>query len=198
MRKRSIIWIAAYIILFIANLTITLGYMNKVRRVQAASRILDEISAISSDPYEAAGSADLAKDPVINENVRFADGRAANLKRFFRKYNSPLYDKAEYIVKVADIYKMDYRLIPAIAMQESGLCRVIPDNSFNCWGWGIYGTTVTRFSSYEEGIETVSRGLRKNYLDKGYVTPTQIMEKYTPSSQGSWARGVNFVLDSLQ
>lgn len=198
MRRKTIIWMSAFIILFVANLTVTIGYMNKVKRVQAASRILDEISELSYDPYEAAGEPSAAGEPLVTDEVQFADGRVANLKRFFRKYNSPLYDHAEHIVKVADIYKMDYRLIPAIAMQESGLCRVIPDNSHNCWGWGIYGNTVTRFASYEEGIETVSRGLRKNYLDKGYVTPTQIMEKYTPSSQGSWARGVNFVLDSLQ
>ncbi len=188
----------AFLLLFVANLTVTIGYMNKVKRVQGASRILDEISEMSYDPYELSDIQGEDEEPQLTDDVRLADGRIANLKRFFRKYNSPLYDKAEYIVKVADIYRMDYRLIPAIAMQESGLCRVIPDNSHNCWGWGIYGNTVTRFGSYEEGIEVVSRGLRKNYLDKGYVTPSQIMEKYTPSSQGSWARGVNFVLDALQ
>ena len=36
----------------------------------------------------------------------------------------------------------DYRLLPAIAMQESTLCRSIPVDSHNCWGWGIYGDKV--------------------------------------------------------
>ncbi len=198
MRKKTALWMSAFIILFVANLTVTIGYMNKVRRVQDASKILDEISELSYDPYQNTGSQEIVEDTQVKDSVQFADGRVANLKRFFRKYNSPLYDQAEHIVKVSDTYKMDYRLVPAIAMQESGLCRVIPNGSHNCWGWGIYGNTVTRFNSYEEAIETVSKGLRVNYLDKGYVTPTQIMEKYTPSSQGSWARGVNFVLESLQ
>lgn len=198
MRKKTAVWMSAFILLFIANLSVTIGYMNKVKRVQAASQILDEIAEISIDPYVPVSGAEVTAESEISDQVKVADSRVATLKRFFRKYNSPLYDEAEHIVKVADIYQMDYRLIPAIAMQESGLCRAIPINSYNCWGWGIYGNKVTRFSSYTEGIEVVSRGIKKNYLDKGYVTPTQIMEKYTPSSQGSWARGVNYVLDSLQ
>ena len=98
---------------------------------------------------------------------------------------------------MADKYEIDYRLVPAIAMQESNLCKVIPHNSYNCWGWGIYGNTVTRFSSYEESIETVSRGLKKYYVDQGLKTPDQIMKKYNPSSNGSWAFGVNFFFKAI-
>jgi hypothetical protein len=83
-------------------------------------------------------------------------------------------------------------------MQESGLCKHIYEGSYNCWGWGIYGNTVTRFSSYEEAIETISRGLKKNYIDKGLTTPEDIMRKYTPPSTGSWAYGVNFFLKIIE
>ena len=41
---------------------------------------------------------------------------------------------------------------------QNQICRVIPDNSYNCWGWGIYGALVTRFDSYDDAIETVGRG----------------------------------------
>jgi len=127
-----------------------------------------------------------------------ADGRAANLKTFFRKYNSPLYDHAETIIRVSDENKFDYRLLPAIAMQESNLCRVIPDDSYNCWGWGIYGDTVTKFNSYDEAIETVGRGIKDHYINEGLTTPSKIMEKYTPSSNGSWAHGVDTFLKALE
>lgn len=123
-----------------------------------------------------------------------SDGRAAKLKAFFRKYNSPLYDVADHIVAEADRNGFDYRLLAAIAMQESTLCKFIPENSYNCWGWGIYGDLVTRFGSYEEGITIVSEGIKKNYIDHGLVTATAIMAKYTPPSKGSWAQGVNTVL----
>ncbi|PIX69017.1 hypothetical protein COZ40_00235 [Candidatus Roizmanbacteria bacterium CG_4_10_14_3_um_filter_39_13] len=99
---------------------------------------------------------------------------------------------------MADQYTLDYRLIPAIAMQESGLCKHIYEGSHNCWGWGIYGNKVTRFDSYEEAIETISRGIKKNYIDKGLTTPEAIMRKYTPPSDGSWAFGVNTFLKMIE
>lgn len=130
--------------------------------------------------------------------VTLADGRVANLKSFFRKYNSPLYDYADHIVKVSDKYQFDYRLLPAIAMQESNLCRVIPDNSHNCWGWGIYGTTVTRFDSYDAAINAVAKGLKEMYIDQGLLTASAIMRKYAPSSNGSWQHGVNTFMRILE
>lgn len=143
-----------------------------------------------------------AKAPInimgVTTEAVLTDGRIANLKAFFRKYNSPLYDYAEKIVEVSDKYQFDYRLLPAIAMQESNLCRFIPEDSYNCWGWGIYGTTVTRFNSYDEAIETIAKGIKKHYIDQGLVTASAIMKKYTPPSQGSWAHGVNTFLKALE
>lgn len=131
-------------------------------------------------------------------NSAAADPRVAYLKAFFRNYDSELYDHAEFIVATADTHGIDYRLLPAIAMQESNLCRVIPHGSHNCWGWGIYGDKVTRFESYPQAIETVSAGLKKYYVDQGLVTPEQIMQKYTPSSNGSWAYGVNYFFGKIE
>ncbi|MGB3020277.1 MAG: hypothetical protein WBB58_03635 [Microgenomates group bacterium] len=191
MRKRSIFWIGLFTILVVANLIIALRYVQKVKRVSAANTILNEIDA----SYEFDQS--FANEGVTAE-IKLGDARVANLKRFFRKYNSPLYDDAEFIVTTADKYEFDYRLLPAIAMQESGLCRVIPNNSYNCWGWGIYGSTVTRFDSYQDAIKTVSKGIKTYYIDKGLTTTEQIMAKYTPSSNGSWANGVNTFIRALE
>lgn len=126
------------------------------------------------------------------------DNRVAILKSFFRQHNSPLYEHSEFIVQMADKYNIDFRLVPAISMQESNACKVIPDNSYNCWGWGIYGNLVTRFGSYPEAIETVTKGLKQNYIDKGYVEVEDIMKKYNPSSNGSWAYGVNTFVKVLE
>ena len=141
--------------------------------------------------------------PFISDQFRIdtkiSDARAANLKKFFRKHNSVLYDHADYIVQISDTYGFDYRLLPAIAMQESTLCRAIPVDSHNCWGWGIYGDNVIRFASYEEAIKTVAEGIKKEYLDKGLTTASKIMQKYTPSSpNGSWAYAVNKFLRDLE
>lgn len=185
----SIIYFVIILISF--GIGFKLSAMN--RQLTYYRRVMDDLELISLISTEQ----EKTKTEILTE-FKTEDIRVANLKYFFRRYESVLYDKSEYIVKMADQYKLDYRLIPAIAMQESGLCKHIYEGSYNCWGWGIYGNKVTRFSSYEEAIETISRGLKKNYIDKGLTTPEDIMRKYTPPSTGSWAFGVNFFLKIIE
>lgn len=185
----SIIYLLVVLVSF--GIGFKLSAMN--RQLTYYRRVMDDLELISLISTEQ----EKTKMEILTE-FKTEDIRVANLKFFFRKYDSVLYDKSEYIVKMADQYKLDYRLIPAIAMQESGLCKSIYEGSHNCWGWGIYGNKVTRFSSYEEAIETISRGLKKNYIDKGLTTPEDIMRKYTPPSTGSWAFGVNFFLKIIE
>jgi hypothetical protein len=135
---------------------------------------------------------------VLADTIVAKDARIEMLRQFFAKYKSPLEPFASNVVEQADKYNLDFRLIPSIAMQESNLCQKIITDSYNCWGFGIYGKKVTRFSSYPEAIETVTRTLANNYVAGGLNTPEQIMKKYTPSSNGSWANGVNFFMDQLQ
>ncbi len=137
--------------------------------------------------------------PSFTTEVTSADARPALLKQYMTMYNSPiLVPYAEKIVETADKYSLDYRLITAIAQQESNLCRRIPPGSHNCWGWGITSINTLHFDSYEQGIEEVSRGLKRNYIDKGYIAIEDIMSKYTPSSNGSWANGVSTFLEDME
>lgn len=136
--------------------------------------------------------------PAVSGYAQSSDARPEIVRQYLERYNSPLAPLADFIVQKADEYGIDYRLTTAIAQQESNLCKIIPINSYNCWGWGITGESTLRFSSYAEGIDTVSRGLRVGYLDKGYKTVEEIMSIYTPSSNGSWARGVNEFMNSMQ
>lgn len=135
---------------------------------------------------------------VLGDHITAVDARVEIVRQFFEKYKSPLEPFAQSVIDEADKYSLDFRLIPAIAMQESNLCHKIIIDSYNCWGFGIYGKKVTRFTSYEEGIETVTRTLAKNYIQNGLETAEEIMSKYTPSSNGSWANSVNYFMDQLQ
>lgn len=186
-----------YFVLYIFIVLISFGIGFKLsamnRQLTYYHKVMDDMELITLISAEQ----DKSKTEILTE-FKTQDIRIANLKYFFRKYDSVLYDKAEFMVKMADQYKLDYRLLPAIAMQESGLCKNIYEGSHNCWGWGIYGNKVTRFASYEEAIETISRGLKKNYIDKGLTTPEDIMRKYTPPSSGSWAFGVNFFFKIIE
>lgn len=180
---------------FILAISFIIGFklsaMNKqLLYYQHVMNDLEQISLLSAEQEKTT--------PELLAEFKTNDIRVANLKYFFRKYDSVLYDKSEFIVKMADTYKLDYRLIPAIAMQESNVCKYIYEGSHNCWGWGIYENKVTRFDSYEEAIETISRGLKLYYVDKGLTTAEAIMRKYTPPSDGSWAFGVNTFLKMIE
>lgn len=126
------------------------------------------------------------------------DARIEVLQDFFKKHSSSLLPFAAEIVAKADEYSLDYRLLPAIAMQESNLCKKIPQNSFNCFGFGIYGGKVLKFSGYDEAINSVSKALSQEYAKKGLVNPKEIMTKYNPTNTNSWAESVSYFMQNLQ
>jgi hypothetical protein len=155
--------------------------------------------SLSQNPNRLVAFAALpSAENVLGDSIVAKDARIEMVRQFFAKYKSPLEPFASYVVEQADKYGLDFRLIPSIAMQESNLCKRMIADSFNCWGFGIYGKKVTRFENFTEAIETVTRTLAKNYVAGGLNTPETIMKKYTPSSNGSWANGVNFFMDQLQ
>lgn len=186
-----------FVLLFGSNLYLVRQIHAMTRRDTKITIILQELEELDSLERDDTLLAEEENGDPANEKMP-KDKRIAVLKAFFRKYDSPLYDHAEFIVKISDENSLDYRLIPAISMQESGACRVIPHNSHNCWGWGIYGNLVTRFPSYPDAITAVATGLKIYYIDKGLRTPEEIMRKYNPSSNGSWAFGVNTFIDVLE
>ena len=136
----------------------------------------------------------------VSENIQKSDARAKIIENFFNGYKAPLSEFAQKFVSVADKYNLDYRLLPAIAMQESNGGRKIIEDSNNPFGYGIYGGAVLKFNSFEEAIERVGKGLREDYLNKGLISPNQIMVKYTPPAvpTGSWAKGVSTFIEELK
>ena len=122
--------------------------------------------------------------PSVSDQIGAEDARPEIIRQYLEYFNSPLTPYADEIVKVSDQNKLDYRLITAIAQQESNLCKVIPPGSYNCWGWGINSASNLAFKSFQDGIEKVSKGLKTQYIDKGYLTVTDIMSKYNPVSPG--------------
>ncbi|KKQ97505.1 MAG: hypothetical protein UT24_C0047G0001, partial [Candidatus Woesebacteria bacterium GW2011_GWB1_39_12] len=85
--------------------------------------------------------------PSISEKVQSSDARPEIIKNYLLRYKSPLVSFAGYIVQAADEFNIDYRLTTAIAQQESNLCKIIPPNTYNCWGWGIHSEGTLGFSS---------------------------------------------------
>lgn len=127
--------------------------------------------------------------------IESEDARGQIIAKFLERYDSPLQPYDYYgakLVEIADRYQVDFRLLPAIAMQESNLCKTVnPNAPHNCLGFGIHKTGTLDFDSYEDGFERAGKELKAYYIDQGLVTVEQIESKYTPSSNGSWAASVN-------
>jgi len=135
--------------------------------------------------------------PEISTAINSEDARGEIIENYLAAYNSPMQSHAEFIVKAADKYGLDWRLTTAIAMKESGLGKAMPKNCNNAWGYGIHSAGTLCFDTWEEGIETVSKGLGENYIGKGYVTVEEIMSKYAHPDSTTWADGVSYYLEQI-
>ena len=135
---------------------------------------------------------------LLEDQIFTQDKRVENLRLFFNRHGSPLEPFAQQMVNTSQKYGLDFSLLPAIAMQESNLCKKAPKDSYNCWGFGIYGKKVTKFSGFGEAIDTVAKTLATTYKKDGLISPEEIMSRYTPSNNGAWASSVRQFMNQLQ
>lgn len=153
--------------------------------------ILNQPANVYAQELSAGSSAALLK-PIATP----PDSRTRILKEFLGQYNSPLIPFASDFVKIADKYDLDWKLVAAISGVESTFGMQIPYQSFNGWGWGIYGDNIIRFSSWTQGIETVSEGLRTNYINKwGARSVSEIGRFYAASP--TWAQRVSYFMNKI-
>lgn len=136
--------------------------------------------------------------PTVSGSAEISDARVVLIRNYLNYYHSPLEKHASDLVSNADQNSLNYKLLTAIAQQESNLCKVIPEDTYNCWGWGIHSKGTLGFNSYEEAIANVSQGIKEEYVDKGYIEIDDIMSKYTPLSNGSWAEGVKKFMTEIE
>lgn len=139
--------------------------------------------------------ADEEKKVTEGVKAKQLDGRAEILSLYLAKYDSPLQYHAQDFVDAAQTYNLDWKLVAAIAGVESTFGKFIP-GGYNGWGWGVYGNQAIFFNSWKEGIFTVSKGLRENYLDKGLTDPYSINRRYAASP--TWGRKVAYFMNDLE
>lgn len=157
-------------------------------RPQPTIKVIGSSTVLSATPQQPAGDV-----KGVSTTVDIGDARVPIVANFLRRHSAPLDADsfAKTIVTIADKYGVDFRLLPAISMQESNLCKSIPPGTYNCLGFGINEHQTMGFDSYEANFDRAARILKQNYINQGLTTPEQIMHKYTPKSDGSWASSVN-------
>ena len=179
-------------------LTLTIGfgellYLSNSNEIEPVFGVNNNNNIIVGVPGE-----DNSKDLYLSATATGADARPMLIKKYLEKYNSPLLPYSDLIFELSERYGYEYYWIVAIAQQESNLCKKIPEDSHNCWGYGIHKRGTLRFDNYELAIKSYAEYLKVQYFDKGLNTTELIMKKYCPSSNGSWANGVNQFIEELK
>src|SRR3989338_3746761 len=193
---KRLLGIFGWLAMALVTLFLSLGYYLNLAQLKTVS-FRPRIAFSSVDPV---GSHAVLPEVLgaFTFSVKPADAIPEIVKNYLKKYSSPLYPQADFLVETARNNNLAPRLLVAIAQQESNLCKKIPDDSFNCWGWGIHSRGTLKFTSYEEAMTAVIKGLSENYFGEGLTTPEAIMGIYTPLSDGSWARGVQQFIDEMK
>jgi hypothetical protein len=155
-----------------------------------------EDSPIATPKREYLSSNIILNDVIQQSNILDAKYLKINkLKNVLSAYGSPLVDQAELLLNTSEEYGLDYRLVSAISVVESGggkkQCA-----SYNAWGYG--GQKCVAFNNWEEAIRTVSVSLKYWYYDKGAITPKQISRTYNADMPDLWAKRVQAVMDEMK
>ncbi len=171
-----------YLLIFIALIALSIGVGSLGAPVTRAQ-----------DPIAGSSAALLVNEPEVK------DERVEKLTAFLKRHDSPITDWAEVFIREADIYTIDWRLVAAIAGVESTFGKHIPAGSYNAWGWGIPTGSASGigFASWEDGIATVSYGLKTRYIDRGADTVEKMAPIYAPPST-TWAGKVLSLMDKIE
>ncbi|OGC68730.1 hypothetical protein A2415_02140 [candidate division WWE3 bacterium RIFOXYC1_FULL_39_7] len=181
-------WIVTSLLLFTFTSIATIIYPIKITHEN-----IDKYSIYSSKPLTLGGT---------EYEVYSKDSRSQKINEIFKEFNCPLEGLGEVFVYEADRNHIPWWIVASIAFQESSCGKMTPEpggvESYNAWGWGVYGENVQMFDNWVRGIETVSSYLRENFYSQNIKDTCEIMKTYTPPSKGSWCEGVNFFGQMIQ
>lgn len=150
-------------------------------------------------------SPDAVDSANIQEQVeaKKIDKRAKILSDYLNQFNSPLQNYSQDFIEIADKYGIDWKLVPAISGVESTFGKFIPggthylNTSYNAWGWGASTPDAAiYFKSWKEAIETIAKGLKERYIDKGLLTPFQMNRVYAASP--TWGTKVDYFMKEIE
>jgi len=117
------------------------------------------------------------------------DPRLASLQRFFAAADCPVQHLSAAFLNVADLYQLDWRLLPSIAFVESTGGKAARNN--NLFGWK---SGRAAFPSMKAAIYHVAYYLANSTLYR-HKNIDQILATYNPDSD--YAKRVKFVMRKI-
>lgn len=122
--------------------------------------------------------------------------RAQKIDTYFADRDMPLEGYGATLVKAAQKYDLDWRLLPAIAIKESTGGRFAC--GYNPFGWG---SCKIKFKNYDAAIETVARNLGgANPATEQYyknTTTKQKLHQYNGTVVPTYTAGVLKFMDLI-
>ena len=193
------VWFLVTCIVLLFNLTFLSAYKKgSAFTLSYSSRLYSDLELQMAQPT--------SSGKVLGSSITADDARTLIVERFIKRFrpDSPFLTHAQIIVEEADKNKIDFRLIPAIAMCESNLgIRLPSSDSFNAWGIAVYTNTKTgkHFSDWPTAIAWVATFLREKFYDKGISDLYDIGAIWAPPSVAnnfSWTRCVQGFMDKME
>ena len=193
-----IVWFQAAMVVLLLNVS----YLSATRR----GSLTEDRYSYPFEPLSFTLQENRASGKVLGTSVTSEDARTLILTAFIDRYqkNSPMRDYATSMVKSADTYGLDFRLVPAIAMCESNLGVRIPSkDSYNAWGIAVYTgqNHGKKFTSWDHAIDWVSSYINTRFIARGITDLRDIGAIWAPPSvekEYSWTRCVESFMERMQ
>lgn len=193
----STLWFSSLISIFVFLAIFSFTYKKDKQVLGASINLTDNPTEIYSSIPPA--------EPQMESKVVFADARAQIIKNYLEKFKAPLelQSEVDFLVQKSDEANVNPKLVVAIARKESSLCKNIASlengsTSNNCGGLGIFGKTMTSFSSIHDWIEAEINFLNKAYISKGVTDTCEIEKTHTPPAKGVWCHAVNTYISEME
>jgi len=193
------IWFQVTLIVLLFNLSFLSAYtQGKITSIPYPTQLYPDLEFQKTLPS--------SSGKVLGSSIIADDARTLIIERFIRRFhaNSPFLIHAQKIVDEADRNKIDFRLVPAIAMCESNLGSRLPSSdSYNAWGIAVYTNTLKgkHFEGWPEAITWVTKFIREKFYDRGITDLMDIGAIWAPPSVNnnySWTRCVQGFMNKME
>ena len=119
------------------------------------------------------------------------------VKEYLTKKKSDLAGAADKFVEEGRTWNVDPRLIMAIAGAETTFAKHLCGKN-NAWNWFHKKTCKpSEFATFEEGIQTVTKWMRRSYIQRGYNTIPMIRTRYCAEGCDNWVKLVTLFHDEI-
>jgi hypothetical protein len=163
------------------------------RRARAEARAAREARAAAAVATIATPGALVADSGAVSSVVPFAPAgtqpTAQLIDAYLASKGSPMAGQGAAFMASGARWQVDPRLLVAIAGAESNFGQVTCGPN-NAWGWACPNDPAD-FATWAHGIDTVTSGLRRYYLDEGRTSVSLIQQKYCPVGAANDPTGLN-------